>query len=87
MYHHTEGTFLCEQIFGPTITVARKHGHGTKQVPVRLIAEKHIIEDLGWLPSPADYFDGMPLKPWMNGDRKKTTMTMAEAFGTGTEKK
>jgi hypothetical protein len=85
MYHHTEGTFLCEQIFGTTLTVPKKHGHGTTQVPVRLIAELHIIEDLGWLPSPADYFNGMLLKPWMNGEKKRTTMSLAEVLATGKE--
>lgn len=43
----------------------------TVQVPVRLIAEQHILEDLGWLPSPADYIDGMPIKPWMSGAQRK----------------
>ena len=66
LYHHTLGVFLCERIFGTTLAVGRK------KVPVRLIAEQHILEDLGWLPSPADYIDGMPLKPWMSGSQRKT---------------
>ena len=49
-----------------TITVGRK------QIPVRLIAERHILEDLGWLPTPADYIGGMPIKPWMSGKQTKT---------------
>lgn len=66
LYHHTLGVFLCERIFGKTLTVGRV------QVPVRLIAERHVLEDLGWLPSPADYIDGMPIKPWMSGAQRKT---------------
>lgn len=65
LYHHTLGTYLCEQIFGVTITV------GSRQVPVREIAERHIIEDLGWLPTPSDYLDGMPIKPWMSGGQRR----------------
>lgn len=65
LYHHTLGVFLCERIFGTTLTVGRK------QIPVRLIAERHILEDLGWLPSPADYIDGMPIKTWMSGAQRK----------------
>jgi hypothetical protein len=65
VYHHTLGVFLCERIFGKTVTV------GHVEVPVRLIAERHILEDLGWLPSPQDYIEGMPLKPWMSGSQKK----------------
>ena len=65
VYHHTEGVWLMQRIFGTTITV------GKKQIPVRLIAERHIIEDLGWLPSPADYIKNMPLATWMSGAQRK----------------
>lgn len=67
LYHHTLGVFLCERIFGVTIKV----GERGIEVPVRLIAERHIIEDLGWLPSPADFIDDMPIKPWMSGSQRK----------------
>ena len=66
LYHHTEGIWLCQRIFGRVL------GIGHKQVPVRLIAERHVLEDLGWLPSPADYIGGMPIKPWMSGKQTKT---------------
>jgi hypothetical protein len=61
LYHHTEGVWLCQRIFGRVIHI------GQKEVPVRLIAEQHIIEDLGWLPSPHDYWQNMELKTWMGG--------------------
>lgn len=70
IYHHTLGTFLCEKIFGKTITIVNKNGND-RQVPVREVAEQHIIEDLGWLPTPADYIEGMAIKPWMSGARMK----------------
>lgn len=70
LYHHTEGVWLCQRIFGVTLDIPRQHG--TVQVPVREIAERHILEDLGWLPSPADYLDGMPIKTWMSGAQRKT---------------
>lgn len=63
LYHHTEGVWLCQQIFGRVI----KAGQRGIEVPVRLIAEQHILEDLGWLPSPQDYISSMELKPWMGG--------------------
>lgn len=77
LYHHTAGVYLCERIFGVTITVGRK------QIPVRLIAERHIIEDLGWLPSPADYLDGMPIATWMGGKQTKTVPLSALALTPG----
>lgn len=69
IYHHTEGVWLCQRIFGRTITVEKKNN--SVEIPVRLVAERHILEDLGWLPSPADYMDGMPIKLWMSGSQRK----------------
>lgn len=66
LYHHTEGVWLCQRIFGRTIQVGDH-----KIVPVRLIAERHILEDLGWLPSPADYIKGMPVEAWMGGSQTR----------------
>jgi hypothetical protein len=69
IYHHTLGVWLCQQVFGRTLTIQREHGQ--LLVPVRLVAERHIIEDLGWLPSPADYIRDMPIAPWMGGSQRK----------------
>ena len=49
--HHAEGCFACEEKFGTTIT-----NSDGKKVPVRLIAERHIKEDLGFIPSMIDWF-------------------------------
>lgn len=78
IYHHTEGVWLTQRIFGRTLLVGRV------EVPVREIAERHIIEDLGWLPSPKDYIDGMELRPWMGGRAKKTIMPLS-VLGIGGE--
>lgn len=78
LYHHTLGVFLCERIFGKTIQVVKKNN--TIDVPVRLIAERHIIEDLGWLPSPKDYIDAMPLVTWMSGSKRKEMGNFNEIF-------
>jgi|TARA_R100001129_G_scaffold16834_1_gene10981 hypothetical protein len=61
--HHAEGCFACEEKFGTTIT----NSDGRK-VPVRLIAERHIIEDLGFIPSMIDWFKWIqPQKFMMKG--------------------
>ncbi|MGP4084147.1 DUF6915 family protein [Streptomyces sp. KR55] len=76
MYHHTAGVWLCQRIFGVTLDIPKgppgSDRPRTVRVPVRLIAEQHVLEDLGWLPSPADYIDGMPIAPWMSGSQRKT---------------
>lgn len=77
LYHHTLGVYLCERIFGKTITV------GKNKIPVRLIAERHIIEDLGRLPSPADYMKDMPLALWMSGAQRKEVGNFNDVFNKG----
>ena len=71
VYHHTEGCWLVQKIFGNCLVWPKGNGQGMNYVPTRLIAERHIIEDLGWLPSPADYIRDMPLAAWMSGSQKK----------------
>ena len=58
--HHAEGCWLAEEIFGVTIT-----NSAGRVVPVRLIAEQHIIEDLGRIPSFADWVRAIRPEPWM----------------------
>lgn len=67
LYHHTEGIFLCERLFGTKLTLG-----GGRRVPVREIAELHVLEDLGWLPNPADYIvKNMSLATWMGGKQHR----------------
>lgn len=62
LYHHAMGCFLVERIFGHTI----KNSDG-REVSTRDVAEQHIIEDMGFLPSVEDWLDQMPLQTWMGG--------------------
>lgn len=48
--HHASGIFALEHEFGVTIT-----NSGGREVPVRLIGEQHVVEDLGFVPSFADW--------------------------------
>jgi len=80
VYHHTEGVWLCQRLFGRVLEIPRASGDGTVQVPVRLVAERHSLEDLGWLPSPADYLEGMPIKTWMSGARR-TELPLSHLLG------
>ncbi len=58
--HHAEGCWMAETIFGVTIT-----NSVGRIVPVRLIAEQHIVEDLGRVPSFADWVRCIKPEPWM----------------------
>ena len=70
LLHNTFGVWLAQDVFGRTIQVTTKTGK-TKHVAVREIAEQHIIEDLGFIPSPGDYLENMEIKAWMGGRRNK----------------
>jgi hypothetical protein len=65
--HHAEGIFWAEEVFGVTIT-----NSDGKVVPVRFIAEQHVKEDLGWIPTLQDWFKNLRVQPWMAkaGDRQ-----------------
>lgn len=58
--HHSEGIFMAEEIFGVTI----KNSDG-KDVPVRMLGEQHVKEDLGWIPTLADWLKEIRPKAWM----------------------
>jgi len=51
---------MAETIFGVTIT-----NSAGRVVPVRLIAEQHIVEDLGRVPSFADWVRCIKPEAWM----------------------
>lgn len=63
--HSSFGIFLCEQVFGVNITNSEGN-----LVSVRDIAEQHVIDDMGRIPSLHDYLDGMPFYPWLGGTKK-----------------
>ncbi len=58
--HHAEGIFMLEAVFGVTI----RNAHG-REVPVRLIGEQHVTEDLGRIPSFADWARLIQPMPWI----------------------
>jgi len=59
--HHAEGIFLAERVLGVTID----NGEG-KALPVRVIAEQHVREDLGgWIPTAQDWLRHIKPERWM----------------------
>ena len=66
--HHAEGIFLCEKIFGISITTSNG-----KVVPVRWIGEQHVKEDLGRIPSASDWLRCIKPEPWMGRAQKIET--------------
>lgn len=58
--HHSFGIFLAQDQFGTTIT-----NSSGREIPVRLIAEQHVIEDYTFIPSVDQCYGSMTLQPWM----------------------
>lgn len=65
VFHSAFGIYIIEEIFGRFVT-----NSDGKQVFVRDIAEQHVLEDLGFIPSLSDWLKEMPAQPWMAGQRK-----------------
>ena len=60
------GIYIAERVFGTYIV----NSHGRK-VQVRDIAENHILEDMGTIPTVQDYLQHLPLLPWLGGKKRK----------------
>lgn len=60
--HNTYGIWLAQEVFGRAITL-----EGGKEVPVREITERHILEDLGFLPTIENWVKNMEIQTWMGG--------------------
>jgi hypothetical protein len=58
--HHAEGIFLCERVFGVTLT-----NSGGRAIPVRWVGEQHVKEDLGRIPSVGDWLCCIKPEAWM----------------------
>ncbi|WP_148299378.1 DUF6915 family protein [Komagataeibacter kakiaceti] len=60
--HHAEGIFLAERLFGVVLTISTG-----RVVPVRLIAEQHMREDFGFIPSFVDWLKEIRPQPGWDG--------------------
>lgn len=65
--HSAFGCFLVEQVFGRT----RINSDGKEYSP-RDVAEDHIQQDLGFIPTMEHYLRNMRIEPWMSGTMKKS---------------
>lgn len=68
--HSAFGCFLVEKVFGRT----RINSDGKEYSP-RDVAEDHIQQDLGFIPTMEHYLNNMTIQPWMSGTEKKNPRT------------
>ena len=60
MRHHSQGIAECVKRFGRMLTLSNG-----RQVPIKKIGEQHVQEDLGYIPTLADWVKAVRLQPWM----------------------
>lgn len=58
--HHATGIVECEEKFGLILT-----NSDGRELPTRLIAEQHLLEDFGKIPTIADWFRCIEPQAWM----------------------
>jgi hypothetical protein len=74
--HHSAGIQWAIEKFGHVIMNSTKN----RQVPTKLLAEQHLMEDCGFIPTPQDYLSVLTKHPekWMLQVGHKTTTTKLE---------
>lgn len=63
--HSAFGCFIVEKVFGTYII----NSEG-KKISTRDIAEEHIIQDLGFIPTMEKYLNNMEIQTWMSGTER-----------------
>jgi hypothetical protein len=63
--HHAEGIFMAETIFGITLTLSTG-----RVIPVRWVGKRHVKEDLGRIPSFADWARAIRPEAWTGRSQK-----------------
>ena len=73
VFHSAFGVFLIQDIFGRTLV-----NSDGDEVSVRDVAEQHVVEDLGFIPSLTDWLHEMTIQPWMIGPRRTASQDNRE---------
>lgn len=72
--HNSWGIYLCEQVHGVYFT-----NSDGKQVSIRDVAEDHVLEDLGKIPSLEECLRGLPISDLLGArNRKKNRIIIAK---------
>lgn len=71
LLHSSFGIYIAERLFGTNI----KNSDG-RLVSVRDIAEQHVLDDMGTIPTVQDYLKHLPMLPWLGGKKRKLKRTI-----------
>lgn len=65
LLHSSFGIYITERVFG--INIINSDGN---TVSVRDVAEQHVIDDMGTIPTVQDYLKDLPFYDWLGGKPK-----------------
>lgn len=85
LLHSSFGVGMVAKMFGSSMHVTKRHGKGLLEVSLRDIAERHILEDIGRIPSVQDWLDAMDVRPWMGGRKGRVREVSWADLGWNTE--
>lgn len=71
--HHTQGIYEAERVFGATIV-----NSAGKHVPTRILGEQHVREDLGRVPTLAEWLRCIKGESWMFRNVDKSQPSLPE---------
>ncbi len=69
--HHSQGIAECEKQFGVYI-----YNSDGKKVITKSIAEQHVREDIGFIPSVEDWLELIKPQPWMASTKRNIKMNL-----------
>jgi hypothetical protein len=78
--HNAWGIFLCERVFGPSLT--NKDG---KVLAVRTIAERHVLQDLKFIPTFEQCFGALPFYDWLTGKNEGFRAIVMDALSRASD--
>ena len=76
--HHAEGIFMAETIFGQTVALS-----SGRIIPTRWIGEQHVREDLGFIPSFADWARAIRPEAWMGRAQRLEDLPALQLIASG----
>lgn len=78
VYHSSLGIYIIEELFGTVIT-----NSDGKKVSTRDVAEQHVMEDLGFIPSIEHWLGNIKIQEWMFGRNKKNMIDRNKVISFG----
>lgn len=79
LLHSSFGIYLTEQVFGTYMI-----NSDGKRVQIRDIAEQHVIDDMGRIPTVQDYLQHMPMLDWLGGPKRTVKKMTLDSIITAT---